>query len=57
MKMILNFESNTQTPLVFTFLGVLRAFNIKDDTLYISSSFKRFLSLYLRNWKMFVKEC
>ena len=42
---------------VFIFPALLRHFNLQDGQSYISSSFKRFLSLYLRNWKIFVKEC
>ena len=49
--MILNFESNTQTPLVFAFPAHRIDFNPKDDSLYVQSDFKSLEVHFLKKLK------
>ena len=51
MKTILNFEVITPTPLVFAFPAILSDFNLKDDSLYHSTGFKRLEVPFLRKLK------
>ena len=47
--MNLNFEVITPTPLVFAFPAHRNDYNLKDDSLYVRSNFKRFLMPFLKN--------
>ena len=49
--MILNFKTNTQTPLVFTFTALLSDFNLLDGTSVHQTKNKRLESVFLKTQK------
>ena len=51
IKMILNYEVITPTPLDFTFPAHRIVSNLKGGQSYVSSNFKRFLTLFLQKLK------
>ena len=52
MKMFINFQLTIHKPLDFAFPVLVIAFNNKCGHLYVSSSFKRFLTHFLKKLKI-----